>query len=28
MGDDFDYIVKAYGFTNVDIEDVIAPREW
>ena len=24
----FDYIVKAYGFTDLDIEDVIAPREW
>lgn len=28
MGADFEYIVKAYGFTDVDIEDVIAPREW
>lgn len=28
MGADFDFVVKAYGFSNVDIEDVIAPREW
>ena len=28
MGADFEYIVRAYGFTEVDIEDVIAPREW
>jgi ABC-type Zn uptake system ZnuABC Zn-binding protein ZnuA len=28
MAADFDYIVRAYGFTDVDIEDVIAPREW
>lgn len=24
---DFDYITQAYGF-DLDIEDVIAPREW
>jgi hypothetical protein len=28
MGADFDFIVKTYGFNDVDIEDVIAPREW
>ncbi len=28
MAEDFDYIVKAYGFNDVDIEDVIATREW
>ena len=28
MGADFEFIVKAYGFHDVDIEDVIAPREW
>jgi hypothetical protein len=28
MGADFDFIVKAYGFNEIDIEDVIAPREW
>ncbi len=28
MGDEFDFIVKIYGFNDVDIEDVIAPREW
>ena len=28
MGDEFDFIVKMYGFNDVDIEDVIAPREW
>jgi ABC-type Zn uptake system ZnuABC Zn-binding protein ZnuA len=28
MGADFEYIVRAYGLTEVDIEDVIAPREW
>ena len=27
IGEDFDRIVKAYGF-EVDLEDVIAPREW
>lgn len=24
---DFDFIVRAYGF-DVDVEDVIAPRDW
>jgi hypothetical protein len=28
MGADFEFIVRAYGFLDVDIEDVIAPREW
>ncbi|EKE77801.1 hypothetical protein B3C1_00035 [Gallaecimonas xiamenensis 3-C-1] len=28
MAENFDFIVKAYGFPDVDIEDVIAPREW
>ena len=27
LGADFDFIVNAYGFNEVDIEDVIAPRE-
>ena len=27
IGENFDFIVKAYGF-NVDIEDVIATRDW
>jgi hypothetical protein len=28
MGADFDFIVRSYGFDKVDIEDVIAPRDW
>ena len=28
MAADFDFIVRAYGFDSVDIEDVIATREW
>jgi hypothetical protein len=28
MGADFDFIVTTYGFKDVDIEDVIAPRDW
>lgn len=28
MGTDFEYIVRAYGFTEIDLEDVIEPREW
>lgn len=28
MGAEFDCIVRAYGFEDVDIEDVIAPRDW
>lgn len=27
IAEDFGYIVEAYGF-DVDIEDVIAPRDW
>ncbi len=27
LGEDFAFIVEAYGF-EVDIEDVIAPRDW
>ena len=28
IADDFDFIVKTYGFDQVDIEDVIEPRDW
>ena len=28
MGAEFDFIVRAYGFADIDIEDVIAPRDW
>lgn len=28
MAENFDYIVRSYGFNDVDIEDVIEPREW
>jgi len=28
MAASFEFIVKAYGFNDVDIEEVIAPREW
>ncbi len=28
MAADFGFIVQAYGFAGVDIEDVIAPRDW
>ncbi|CAM2831514.1 DUF5713 family protein [Moritella viscosa] len=28
MADSFEYIVKAYGFSDVDIENVIATRDW
>lgn len=28
MAEEFDFIVKSYGFAELDIEDVIAPREW
>ncbi len=27
IGGDFDFIAKAYGF-DVDVEDLIAPRDW
>jgi hypothetical protein len=28
MGAEFEFIVRSYGYTDVDIEDVIAPRDW
>lgn len=28
IGGDFETIVRAYGFAEVDIEDAIAPRDW
>ena len=28
MGADFEFIARVYGFNKVDIEDIIAPREW
>lgn len=28
MAEDFDFIVRAYGFAEVDIEEVISPRDW
>lgn len=28
MAENFDFIVRAYGFDSVDIEDVIATRDW
>ncbi|WP_077286393.1 DUF5713 family protein [Cognaticolwellia aestuarii] len=28
MAENFELIVRAYGFDSVDIEDVIATREW
>ncbi|WP_425618937.1 DUF5713 family protein [Anatilimnocola sp. NA78] len=28
MAEDFAFIVQAYGFEDVDIEDVIATRDW
>ena len=28
IAEDFRYIVEAYGFTGLDLEDVIAPRDW
>jgi hypothetical protein len=28
MASDFEFIVRAYGFAEVDIEDVISPRDW
>ncbi|WP_395734562.1 DUF5713 family protein, partial [Prosthecobacter sp.] len=27
IGEDFDFIAKAYGF-NTDVEDLIATRDW
>jgi hypothetical protein len=28
MAAEFGFIVRSYGFTDLDIEDVIAPRDW
>lgn len=28
MAAEFDFIVRSYGFTDLDIEEVIAPRDW
>lgn len=28
MGAEFEFIVRTYGFADVDIEDVIEPRDW
>lgn len=28
MAEEFELIVQSYGFSQLDIEDVIAPREW
>lgn len=28
MAESFEFIVRSYGFSDVDIEDVIATREW
>ena len=28
IGADFEFIVRCYGFAEIDIEDVIEPREW
>ena len=28
MAADFGFIAEAYGFGSVDVEDVIAPRDW
>ncbi|WP_444935228.1 DUF5713 family protein [Microbulbifer sp. JMSA004] len=28
MAENFDFVVRAYGFDSLDIEDVIATREW
>lgn len=25
---DFDFIAKAYGFNDADVEELIAPRDW
>ncbi|PBQ34987.1 hypothetical protein CNR22_23665 [Sphingobacteriaceae bacterium] len=25
---DFEFIAKSYGFTEADVEELIAPREW
>lgn len=28
IGDDFWFVASAYGFTDADAEELIAPREW
>jgi hypothetical protein len=28
MAEDFDFIVRTYGFEDIDLEEVIAPRDW
>jgi hypothetical protein len=28
IGDDFDFIARAYGFGDVDTEELIATRDW
>ena len=28
MAEDFEFIVRTYGFKDIDLEDVIAPRDW
>ena len=28
IGADFDFILSAYGFNDLDIEEAIAPRDW
>lgn len=28
FGAEFEFIAKAYGFTDADVEEMIAPREW
>jgi hypothetical protein len=28
MGEEFAFIARVYGFEHVDVEDLIAPRDW
>lgn len=28
MAENIEFIVRAYGFNDIDIEDMIAPRDW
>ena len=28
MADEFRFVLGAYGFHQVDVEDAIAPRDW
>ena len=28
IGMDFEFIAKAYGFEDLDVEELIAPRDW